>query len=295
LIKKVLFVIIRAVMAMLLDGKAQAMRIRNKIKARVETLSSQPGLAVILVGNDPASHTYVNLKKEACQEAGILFELFLYDADVSENEIMDKVHELNSRDNIHGILVQLPLPNQDANKIIPEINPLKDVDGFHRKNVERLRRGEPAIASAVALGVMKLISTALEHLPKGVERTATIVSSPLFAEPVEILLTEQNISTTVVQAETENLSQTTQSADILVVAEGMPGLITEDMVKAGAIVIDVGTTKVSGKLIGDVDFESVNKKAGALTPVPGGVGPMTVAMLLVNILKAQDLQSTAKG
>ncbi len=282
-------------MAMLLDGKALSARIRDKIKTRVDALSSQPGLAVILVGDDPASHTYVNLKKVACQDAGIRFELFLYDVDISEDDIIKKVRELNSRDDINGILVQLPLPNQNANNIIPEISPLKDVDGFHRENVERLRRSEPAIASAVALGVMKLISSALEHLPKSVERTATIVSSPLFAEPVKILLTEQNISTTVVQAESENLSQSTQAADILVVAEGMPGLITEDMVKAGAIVIDVGTTKVNGKLIGDVNFESVNKKAGALTPVPGGVGPMTVAMLLVNILKAQDLQSAAKG
>ncbi|NQV89468.1 MAG: bifunctional 5,10-methylenetetrahydrofolate dehydrogenase/5,10-methenyltetrahydrofolate cyclohydrolase [Parcubacteria group bacterium] len=277
-------------MAMLLDGKAQALRIRDKIKNRVGALSTQPGLAVILVGDDPASHTYVALKQDACEEAGIYFEKFLYSAEVEEGEIIKKVRELNTRKDIHGILVQLPLPNQDANNVIPEIDPLKDVDGFHKENLERLRRGEPAIASAVALGVMKLISTALEHYPKGVNRTAVIVASVLFSEPIEILLKEHNLPTTVIQAESDNLAEVTKSADILIVAEGIPGLITGDMVKPGAIVIDVGTTRVDGKLMGDVEEASVEKIAGALTPVPGGVGPMTVAMLLVNILKAYGFQ-----
>ncbi len=277
-------------MAMHLDGKAQAQRIRDKIKNRVGALSTQPGLAVILVGDDPASHTYVALKQDACEEAGIYFEKFLYSAEVEEGEIIKKVRELNTRKDIHGILVQLPLPNQDANNVIPEIDPLKDVDGFHKENLERLRRGEPAIASAVALGVMKLISTALEHYPKGVNRTAVIVASVLFSEPIEILLKEHNLPTTVIQAESDNLAEATKSADILIVAEGIPGLITGDMVKPGAIVIDVGTTRVDGKLLGDVEQASVEKVAGALTPVPGGVGPMTVAMLLVNILKAYGFQ-----
>ncbi len=277
-------------MAMHLDGKAQAQRIRDKIKNRVGALSTQPGLAVILVGDDPASHTYVALKQDACEEAGIYFEKFLYSAEVEESEIIKKVRELNTRKDIHGILVQLPLPNQDANNVIPEIDPLKDVDGFHKENLERLRRGEPAIASAVALGVMKLISTALEHYPKEVNRTAVIVASVLFSEPIEILLKEHNLPTTVIQAESDNLAEATKSADILIVAEGIPGLITGDMVKPGAIVIDVGTTRVDGKLLGDVEQASVEKVAGALTPVPGGVGPMTVAMLLVNILKAYGFQ-----
>ncbi len=278
-------------MAMILDGKALSARIHEKIKTRVAALPSQPGLAVVLVGNDPASHTYVNLKQKACEETGIRFEKFLYSAGVSESEIIEKINELNAREDIHGILVQLPLPNQDANNIIPKINPLKDVDGFHRENIERLKRGEPAIASAVALGVMKLIAHAIDQSPKE-ERKAVMVSSPLFAEPIETLMKERSIPMTVVQAESENLKETTREADILIVAEGMPGLITGDMVKPGAVVIDVGTTRVEEKLHGDVDQASVAPIAGALTPVPGGVGPMTVAMLLVNILKAYGFQTS---
>ncbi len=278
------------IMAMNIDGKAIAQRIRGKIKTRVCALSSQPGLAVLLVGLDPASHVYVNLKEQACQEAGIHFEKYLYASDALEQEIVDRIHQLNHRDDIHGILVQLPLPSQKADNIIPEIDPRKDVDGFHKENLDRLRRGEPGIASAVALGVMKLIDDTLKTLPVN-ELRACIVASPRFAEPIELLLRERNIPATVVQAESLDLAEQTRKASILIVAEGIPSLIVGDMVAPGAIVIDVGTTRVNEKLNGDVDTASVEPIAGALTPVPGGVGPMTVAMLLVNILKAYDLQS----
>ncbi|PJA46411.1 bifunctional methylenetetrahydrofolate dehydrogenase/methenyltetrahydrofolate cyclohydrolase [Candidatus Uhrbacteria bacterium CG_4_9_14_3_um_filter_50_9] len=276
-------------MAKILDGKLLALTIRGKIRDRVSTLPSEPGLAVLLVGNDPASHTYVDLKKVACEEAGIHFELFLYDASVGEQELIDKIHELNLRTNIHGILVQLPLPTQDAHVIIPEIDPLKDVDGFHAENLKRLREGKPCIASAVALGVMKLIRAAVGDGP--LPPTATIVSSPFFAVPLETLLREQRVEVTVTQAEDPELVDKTKKADILVVAEGIPNLIRATHVKPGAIVIDVGTTKVNEVLKGDVDFDAVEPIASAITPVPGGVGPMTVAMLLVNILKAYQLQN----
>lgn len=277
-------------MARLLDGKQLAARIREKIKARVATLPSQPRLAVLLVGDDPASHLYVSLKKQACEGAGIRFELTLYSSSISEDDLLAKIEELNARPDINGILVQLPLPTQDADRVIATIDPNKDVDGFHPKNLERLRRGQPCIASAVALGVMKLIDEVYGSYRIDKTYTACIVSSPLFAAPLEILLKERGIKSVVVQAEDIHLADQTRQADILIVAEGIPSLIRGDMVKNDATVIDVGTTRTDEGLKGDVDFESVEPVASAITPVPGGVGPMTVAMLLVNILKAYDLQ-----
>ncbi|MBI4435132.1 bifunctional methylenetetrahydrofolate dehydrogenase/methenyltetrahydrofolate cyclohydrolase [Candidatus Uhrbacteria bacterium] len=271
-------------MSKILDGRALAARIREKIKTRVSALPSRPGLAVLLVGDDPASSLYVSLKRQACEEAGIAFDLSLYAASAHEDELIEKIRKLNQRRDIHGILVQLPLPTQNADRIIAAIDPLKDVDGFHPENLERLRGGEPCIASAVALGIMKLIDEA------GARGHAVIVSSPLFAAPLQLLLKERAIESTIIQAEHPNLAQQTRTADILIVAEGTPGLITADMVKPGATVIDVGTTRTDEGLKGDVDFDTVKHIAGAITPVPGGVGPMTVAMLLVNILKAYDLQ-----
>ncbi len=270
-------------MAMILDGRTLAQNIREKIKARVSTLATKPGLAVLLVGSDPASHTYVALKKKACEEAGIRFEQHLYFANESEETLIKKIHELNAREDVTGILVQLPLPTQDADRVIAEIDSLKDVDGFHPANLQNLEAGKPSIASAVALGIMKLIGEA-----KGSQ--ALIVSSPLFARPLQILLRERKIFSTVVQSHDPHLAEKTRAADILITAVGQPVLITGDMVKPGATVIDVGTTRTEVGLKGDVDFDSVSQIAGAITPVPGGVGPMTVAMLLVNILKAYDLQ-----
>ncbi|NQV90206.1 bifunctional 5,10-methylenetetrahydrofolate dehydrogenase/5,10-methenyltetrahydrofolate cyclohydrolase [Candidatus Uhrbacteria bacterium] len=279
-------------MAKLLDGKALGLRIREKIKTRIQALPTHPGLGVILVGNDEASHLYVSLKRLACEEAGILFELFLYPSETPEEDLITKVEELNKRTDIHGILVQLPLPTQSADTVIAAINPLKDVDGFHPENLERLRTGKPCISSAVALGVVRLIREAVgeESFPN----KALIVSSPLFAEPLKLLLESENVAVNVVQAEDRDLETHTREADLLIVAEGIPKLITGNMVKPGAIVIDVGTTRTDSGLSGDVDFESVEPIAGALTPVPGGVGPMTVAMLLVNILKAYILQKIDK-
>lgn len=272
-------------MAMILDGKKLAQTIREKVKARVSALTTQPGLAVIVVGDDPASHTYVALKKKACEEAGIRFEQHLYSATEPEETLIQQIHELNAREDVNGILVQLPLPTQDADRVIAEIDPQKDVDGFHAVNLKKLESGKPAIASAVALGIMKLIEQAGRS-----SATAMIVSSPLFAKPLAILLRERGVTSIVIQHDDANLGDATRAADILVVAVGKPGLIVGDMVKPGAIVIDVGTTRTDSGLKGDVDFDSVAPIASAITPVPGGVGPMTVAMLLVNILKAYNLQ-----
>ena len=262
-----------------------AEKIRHVVKTRVEKMDQAPRLAVLLIGDDPASHTYVKIKGQACAEAGIGFEKFLYVAETPENVLLEKIAELNARADITGILVQLPLPSQNASTIIAIINPNKDVDGFHPENLRRLRAGEPSIASAVALGVMKLLDAANPSFAK----TAALVCSPLFAEPLVLLLRERKISADIVKADDAKI----KTADIVVVAVGKPGIIRGEMIKPGSVVIDVGTTKIDGKLVGDVDEASVEPIAGYLTPVPGGVGPMTVAMLLVNILKAQDLQRRA--
>ncbi len=277
-------------MAIILGGKAMAETIRAKIKDRVVGLKSKPGLAILLVGDDPASHTYVALKQKACEQVGIHFEKHEFDEDVSEIELLETIEQLNTRSDIHGILIQLPLPNQDPNPLIDAIDPLKDVDGFHPHNLEQLRQGLPSIASAVALGILKLIDAALSHQPRSTKH-AVIVASNLFAEPIKILLLEQQIDSIVIQPDDPTFLTKTQTADILIVAVGKPGLITSKHVKHGAIVIDVGTTKVDSLIVGDVDFDSVEPIAYAISPVPGGVGPMTVAMLMLNVLKAYQLQN----
>lgn len=270
-------------MAVILDGKAIAARIRAKVKERVAALPKPPLLAVVLVGEDPASALYVGLKQKACEESGIKFERLAYPANISKSDLVKKIQELNVRPDVTGILVQLPLPAQDADAVIAAIDPKKDVDGFHPENLKALQSGKPGLVPAVALGIVKLIDEA--HAPlRG--RWAAIVSSPLFAKPVEALLAELDVKAFVVDPAAPDVAEKTKTADVLVVAAGRPGLITGEAVKPGAIVIDVGTTKVGGKLLGDVDRGSVEPVAGWLTPVPGGVGPMTVAMLLNNVLKA---------
>jgi len=285
-------------MATLLDGRAIGARIREKVKARVAAMPVSPGLAVILVGDDPASHLYDALKKKACEEAGIRFELFFYPADEPEESLIAKIEELNGRRDVTGILVQLPLPTQNADRVIAAIRPDKDVDGFHRDNLKALAHGRPGIVSALALGIMKLVDEAKLPSPSKGEgqgevrahRHVAIVGSELFAEPLRHLFAEQRATVERVDPLDPDLQAKTGTADILVVAVGKPGLIVGSMVKPGAIVIDVGTTKVGRRVVGDVDAESVSPVAGALSPVPGGAGPMTVAMLTLNILKAAELQ-----
>lgn len=271
----------------LLDGRAIGARIREKVKTRVAAMPVPPGLAVILVGDDPASHLYDALKRKACEEAGIRFELFLYPADEPEQSLIAKIEELNARHDVTGILVQLPLPTQNADRVIAAIRPDKDVDGFHQENLKALREGRPGIVSALALGIMKLVDEAGGTRNP---RRVAIVGSNLFAEPLRLLFAEQCATVERVDPLDPDIASKTKTADVLVVAVGKPGLIVGSMVKPGAIVIDVGTTKVGRRVVGDVDAASVSPVAEALSPVPGGAGPMTVAMLLVNILKAAELQ-----
>lgn len=276
-------------MAFILDGREIGARIREKIKARVSAMAKPPGLAVILVGDDPASHLYDALKKKACEEAGIRFELFLYPADEPESSLISKIHALNERDDITGILVQLPLPTQNADRVISAIRPEKDVDGFHRENIRALAEGRPGIVSALALGIMKLVEEAERTLGRSATRVAA-VGSERFAEPLRTLFSERNAVVERIDPNDPELASKTSSADTLIVAVGRPGMISGPMVRPGAIVIDVGTTRVGRRVVGDVDAVSVIPIAGALSPVPGGVGPMTVAMLTVNVLRAAHLQ-----
>lgn len=274
-------------MAKIIDGRSYARNIREKIRERVEAMPIKPKLAVILVGDDPASHLYVSLKQQACEEASIGFEKFLYLADTNEQIIINKIEELNNNRSVTGILVQLPLPTQDADRVVAAINPKKDVDGFHPANLENLKANQPAIVSATALGIMKLIAETKEPL-RG--KQAILVCGQRFAEPLIVLLQEHGAACEVVSPTDEHLANKTVQGDILVVAAGKPNLITGQMIKKNAIVLDVGTNKIANRTTGDVEEESAAKAAGWLTPVPGGVGPMTVAMLLVNILKAAELQ-----
>src|SRR3989338_2214180 len=261
-------------MMQLIDGRTLAKAIQTNLAVRVAHLrGSRPGLAIILVGDDPASHTYVAKKEQACKEVGMTFEKFLYPTDTSTQAIVEKVRELNGRADIHGILVQLPLPAQNEQVVIDAIDSHKDVDGFHRVNQERLEKGEPCLAPATALGIMKLIeSTGVDV--RGLN--AGVVGSDLFTRPLGFLLSERGVTTERIDPNASNLSELACQKDILITVVGRPGLIQADAIKDGAIVTDVGTTRVNGNLLGDVDPHVINQKTGWLTPVPGGVGPMTV-------------------
>ena len=273
--------------AVLLDGRAMATRIREDIKKQIAVLPSLPGLAVLLVGDDPASHLYVDLKEKACQEVGIRFEKQIYPADVSEEILIKNILEWNARLDIHGILLQLPLPHQNEDRIVATMDPHKDVDGFHPETIRRLEAGETCLLSPVVRGVFKL----LEKTGRKMEgATTAVVASPFFARPFELLLQRAGASVSILSANDPLLPQKTKTADLLLSAVGRPGLLTSAHIKPGAVVIDVGTTRVDNHVLGDADRTSVETVAGWLTPVPGGVGPMTVAMLLSNVVEAYASQ-----
>jgi len=266
----------------IIDGKKIAAEIRAEIKKEITELGITPGLAVILVGADPASHLYVGLKEKAAAEVGIHFEKYLFFATEPEEKIIAKIQELNARPDIHGIIVQLPLPqNYDENKIIAAIDLKKDADGFHPENIKKLLGGAQEIIPPVISGVLKLIeSTGTELVNK---KIAILVNSEILAKPLQKILEGNDIATIIAP---ENITTQIADADIVISALGRAKFIIANAIKPGAILIDVGTTRMEdGKTVGDVDFESTAIKAGWITPVPGGVGPMTVAILLQNVLK----------
>lgn len=270
---------------MILDGKSLAKSLRKELKQEVAAMDSPPGLAVVLVGDDPASHVYVTKKGKACKRIGITSEIYKLPAQSSQEEVLELIQELNDKETIHGILVQLPLPKHlDSAQIIEAINPVKDVDGLHPTNMGYLLSGKPRLVPCTPLGIMKL----LEHYEIALKgKNAVIIGrSNLVGKPISLLLLQEHATTTICHSRTLHLPQITRSADVLVVAAGQPHMIHRDMVKPGTVIIDVGIHRVENKLIGDVDFDSVQSQASYITPVPGGVGPMTVAMLLHNTVKA---------
>ena len=275
--------------AQLLDGKALAAEIRANVKAQVQTLAAegvQTSLAVVLVGEDPASQVYVRNKIKACADTGIRSLEFRMSAETTEEELLAKIKELNEDDSVDGILVQLPLPAQiNAEAVISAICPKKDVDGFHVMNAGALMTGKEGFVPCTPYGVMRLIEKSGVN-PAG--KTVVVVGrSNIVGKPMAMLLLAANATVTVAHSRTPDLAEVTRRADILVAAVGRAKLIKADMVKPGAVVIDVGMNRdENGKLCGDVDFDDVKETAGFITPVPGGVGPMTIAMLMYNTVTA---------
>ena len=284
-------------MAVIIDGKAIASNIRGEIKEEVAQLKKKgivPGLAVILVGNDPASKVYVNNKKKGCQELDIYSEEYILDENISENDLISLIEKLNNQDNINGILLQSPIPKHlNYRKISEHISPNKDVDAFHPYNVGKIMIGDYDFVPCTPAGVIELIkSTGVEITGKN---CVVVGRSNIVGKPQAMLLMHENGTVTICHSKTKNLSEITKSADILVVAIGIAEFIKGDMVKNGAVVIDVGMNRNSdNKLVGDVDFESVKDVAGYLTPVPGGVGPMTITMLLKNAVESAKLANRDK-
>lgn len=279
---------------MIIDGKAIAETVRQEVKEGVESLKKEkgvtPGLAVVLVGENPASLIYVRQKEKACSEAGVTSFKYSLAEDVSQSELLDLIRKLNSDEKVHGILVQLPLPEHlDEMEVISAIDPVKDVDGFHPINVGRLLVGEEVFVPCTAQGVIELIERSGFKF-KGKE-AVVVGRSNIVGKPVAVLLLERHATVTICHSRTADLGAETRRADILIAAVGRPHLIKADMVKEGVVVIDVGINRVDDKLVGDVDFEGVKDKVAAITPVPGGVGPMTVAMLLKNTLIAAQRQA----
>jgi methylenetetrahydrofolate dehydrogenase (NADP+)/methenyltetrahydrofolate cyclohydrolase len=277
-------------MAVIIDGNKIAQEIRQAVSKETLALKEKtgvvPGLAVILVGEDPASQIYVGRKAKACAEAGFLSREYQLPADTSETKLLGIIKELNADKLIHGILVQLPLPKHiHPDKIVAAIDPHKDVDGFHPYNMGELVAGNPLYIPCTPRGIMELIShTGIELAGK---EAVVVGRSNNVGKPIALLLLAQNATVTICHSRTKNLSTVTGRADVLIAAVGKIQMIKEDMVKKGAVVIDVGVNRLeNGKLTGDVAFEEVSSKASFITPVPGGVGPMTIAMLMKNTLEA---------
>ena len=276
--------------AKILDGKVLSAEIREQVSRRVEVLKQRgvtPGLAVILVGDDPASEIYVRNKGKGCEETGMLSRTVKMDASTTQEALEAEIDRLNTDPAIHGILVQLPLPRHlDEQAALAKILPEKDVDGFHLINAGRLMTGSEGVIPCTPKGALYMIRSTGEELSG--KEAVVIGRSNIVGKPMAMLLMRENCTVTVCHSRTKNLAEHTRRADILVAAVGRAGFVTADMVKPGAIVIDVGINRVDGKVCGDVDFENVKEKAGWITPVPGGVGKMTIAMLLANTADAAE-------
>ena len=285
-------------MAVIIDGKKLAKEIREKLKIRCDDLKKsgiQPKLAVVLIGNDKPSQIYVKNKSKACEEIGIIFKEYLLDEKIEQKELINLIDKLNKDTTVHGILLQSPIPNHlDINEAFRKISPEKDVDGFNPINVGKLVLNQDTFVSCTPFGIMKMFEAYNIDLTG---KNVTIIGrSNIVGKPLIQCCLNKNATVTVCHSKTKDLKEHTKKADILIVAIGKSKFITEDMVKNGVVVIDVGINRdENGKLTGDVDFENIEKKASFITPVPGGVGPMTIAMLMNNVLKAtENIQINAK-
>ena len=277
--------------ARIIDGKKLAETIKLDLADRINALKEKdiiPGLTVILVGDDPASQVYVRNKANTFTKLGLNSSVEQYPTSLSEEALCERIRELNNDPSVHGILVQLPLPaNLDANKVIETISPEKDVDGFHISNAGALMTGRPLFIPCTPYGVMKMLESEKVEL-RGAE-AVVIGASNIVGKPMALLLQKAGATVTICNSKTKDLAAHTKRADVLVVATGRPEMVTGNMIKPGAIVIDVGINRgADGKLKGDVEFSSAKEVAGAITPVPGGVGPMTIVMLLVNTIEAAE-------
>lgn len=278
-----------SIMAEIIDGKKIAAEIKGRIKEEAGRLTAeghQPGLAAVLVGDNPASVIYVRNKRKACEEVGIYSEEHRLPDSTTQADLKKLIARLNFDPRIHGILIQLPLPKPiDTDKILLEVSPEKDVDGLHPYNIGRLTMGSPLFVPCTPAGVMAMLD--YHKIPMEGRRAVIIGRSRLVGRPVSLLLMHRNATITVCHSRTRDIPSVCREGDILVAAMGRPRFVTADMVKEGAAVIDVGINRLAdGSLVGDVDFDAVSKKAGWITPVPGGVGPMTIAMLLKNTLES---------
>lgn len=277
--------------AKIIDGKAVSAAVKEQVRAEIERDKLDIGLAVVIVGDDPASRVYVNNKKKACEVCGIKSYEYALPAETSEEQLLELIDALNADDKVNGILVQLPLPRHlDEEKVIKRISPLKDVDAFSAENVGKIMIGNYAFLPCTPAGCMELIhSTGIEVSGK---ECVVIGRSNIVGKPMAMLLLHENGTVTICHSRTKNLAEVCRRADILVAAVGKPNFVTADMIKEGAVVIDVGINRLdTGKLCGDVKFDEVSEKAGWITPVPGGVGPMTIAMLMKNTVMAKRIQS----
>lgn len=276
-------------MAEIIDGKAVAKKIRKELKKEVEELKTKeitPKLAVIMVGDNSASQVYVRNKSKACEKAGIEFEEFLFDKDTTEEKLLDTIDMLNKDESVHGILLQSPVPKHiNIQRAFEKISPKKDVDGFNAVNVGKLSIGQDAFISCTPYGIIKMLEE--YNIETEGKHTVILGRSNIVGKPMIQCMLNKNATVTVCHSRTKNIAEITRNADILIAAIGKPKFVTEDMVKDDVVVIDVGINRMEdGTLCGDVDFENVSKKASYITPVPGGVGPMTIAMLIYNVVKA---------
>ena len=283
-------------MAQIIDGKAVSAAVRANVREQTEQLKAKgitPGLAVIIVGDDPASRVYVNNKKKACLDVGFYSEEYAMPADTTMEQLCEVIDTLNARDDIDGILCQLPLPKHlDEKAVIDRIDPSKDVDAFSPANVGKIMIGDYDFLPCTPAGVMELLKA--YNIDANGKNCVVIGRSNIVGKPMAMLLLHANGTVTVCYSKTQNIADITSKADILVAAVGRANFVTADMVKDGAVVIDVGMNRVDGKLCGDVDFAAVEPKASYITPVPGGVGPMTIGMLMKNTLKAAKLHHGVK-